>query len=93
MLQLKFHINTTGSDIDLEESAAMAEQFAEVMTLLNLDYDLAPDVLAEAESVLQAMRVAEKKNHRQAQEVSRGKVQLRESPSALSGVSRLARGQ
>jgi len=93
MLQSKSHRNTTGGDIDFDESAAMAEQFAEVLNRLNLDYDLAPDILAEAEIVLQAMRAAEKKSHRKAQEISRAKMQLREFPSALSGVSRLAREQ
>ena len=71
MLQLNSHRNTAGSGTDFEDSAAMAEQFAEVLTRLNLDYDLAPDILAEAEIVLQAMRAAEKKCHRTAQEVSR----------------------
>jgi hypothetical protein len=71
MLQLKSHRNTTGSDIDFEKSAAVAEQFAEVMARLNLDYDLPPDILAEAEIVLQAMRAAEKKRRLTAQEVRR----------------------
>ena len=61
MLQFKSHMDTPGDDIDFDESVAMAEQFADVLNRLNLDYDLAPDILAEAEIVLQAMRAAEKK--------------------------------
>ena len=61
MLQLKSHIGTPCDDIDLGEPAAVAEQFAEVLGLISLDYDLAPDILAEAEIVLLAMRAAEKK--------------------------------
>ena len=83
MLQSKSHRNTTGGDIDFDEAAAMAQQFAEVLTRLSVDYDLAPDILAEAEIVLQAMRAAEKKSHGKAQEISRAKTQLREFPSAL----------
>jgi hypothetical protein len=59
MLHLNSPRNIADLDIDLEEPLA-AEQFEEVLARLNLDYDLPPDVLAEAEVVLQAMRATEK---------------------------------
>ena len=59
MLHLNSPRNIADFDIDLEEPLA-AEQFEEVLARLNLDYDLPPDVLAEAEVVLQAMRATEK---------------------------------
>lgn len=59
MLNLNSGRNIADLDIELEEPLA-AEQFEEVLARLNLDYDLPPDVLAEAEVVLQAMRATEK---------------------------------
>lgn len=54
--------NIADSVIELNR-LTVSDRFACVLALLNLEYDLPPDVLAEAENVLQGLRSMERTKH------------------------------
>jgi hypothetical protein len=55
MLSFKFRRNIASGVIEPDKPTA-AERFARVLALLNFEYDLPADVLAEAERVLQLLK-------------------------------------
>jgi hypothetical protein len=58
MLHLKFRPNIA-HDVFEPQKPTVAGRFAQVLARLKLEYDLAPDVWAVAEDVLQALKARE----------------------------------
>lgn len=58
MLQLELRRNSFDAVIEPQKPTA-AERFLRVLAILKLEYDLDPDVLAEAERLLQRLRARE----------------------------------
>lgn len=59
MLRFKMRPYISNAVVD-PETPSIADQFAEIMVRICLDYDLEPDVLGVAQEVLQALKVREK---------------------------------
>jgi hypothetical protein len=70
MLRFKTSPYIANGDID-PGTVSIAEQFAEIMVRISLDYDLEPDVWAAAQEVFQALKARKKRWPQQMEAPSR----------------------
>jgi hypothetical protein len=69
MLRSKMRADIANDDVD-PGKLSIADQFAEIMVHICLEYDLEPDVLGAAQDVLQALKARGKNESNRAGEVT-----------------------